>query len=234
MFSLTQRHGESLGALGLHGAPGCCPPSLVSLSRRAACGCGAALGRGLLQRRQQALLCQVSLQGVEDVELLIDTEGEELLDHLAGVGAPDEASDVDIDECGHEVLAVESVHNATMTRDSVGKILDLEGSLEAAGKEATERSHDGGKGGESNAVDLERIETHCGPSSDRLQDAGQGVFLELEKLRRLTVHLEAVGVVVELHWTHKVTPAGHHVGEHDAKHNSGEESTDESFPCLLR
>lgn len=121
-----------------------------------------ALGGGLLQRWQQALLCQVSLQGIEDVELLIDTEGQELLDHLAGVGAPDEASNVDINKCGHEVLAVKSVHNATMTRDSVGKILDLEGSLEAAGKEATERSHNGGKGGESNAMYLERIETHCG------------------------------------------------------------------------
>lgn len=50
-----------------------------------------ALGGGsLLQRRQQALLRQVSLQGVEYVELLIDTEGQELLDHLAGVWAPEE------------------------------------------------------------------------------------------------------------------------------------------------
>lgn len=40
--------------------------------------------------------------------------------------------------------------------------LNLEGSFEAAGKEATERSHDGGEGGEGDAVDLERIETHCG------------------------------------------------------------------------
>ena len=36
---------------------------------------------------------------------------------------PDEAGNVDINKCGHEVLAVESVHNATVTRDSVGKIL---------------------------------------------------------------------------------------------------------------
>ncbi len=39
------------------------------------------------------------------------------------VCSPDEASNVDINKCGHEVLAVESVHNPTMTRDSVGKIL---------------------------------------------------------------------------------------------------------------
>lgn len=36
---------------------------------------------------------------------------------------PDEAGNVDINKCCHEVLAVESVHYATMTRDSVGKIL---------------------------------------------------------------------------------------------------------------
>lgn len=47
------------------------------------------LGDGLLQRWQQALLCQVGLQGVEYVELLISTEGQELLDHLAGIGAPE-------------------------------------------------------------------------------------------------------------------------------------------------
>ena len=41
------------------------------------------------QSRQQALLRQVSLQGVEYGELLIWSEGQELLDHLGGVGAPD-------------------------------------------------------------------------------------------------------------------------------------------------
>lgn len=37
---------------------------------------------------------------------------------------PDETCNVDINKCGHEVLAVESVHDAAMTRDSVGKILE--------------------------------------------------------------------------------------------------------------
>lgn len=40
--------------------------------------------------------------------------------------------------------------------------LDLKCSLEAAGKEATEGPHNGGEGGESDAVDLERIQTHGG------------------------------------------------------------------------
>jgi len=49
----------------------------------------AGLGGSLLQSWQQTLLGQVSLQGVEDVELLISTKGQELLDHLARVGAPE-------------------------------------------------------------------------------------------------------------------------------------------------
>lgn len=36
---------------------------------------------------------------------------------------PNEASNVDINKCGHEVLAVKSVHNASMTWDGVCKIL---------------------------------------------------------------------------------------------------------------
>lgn len=87
VFSLTQRHGESPGAPGLHGALGCCPP-LWCPSQGEPLWVRVALGGGLLQRWQQALLRQVSLQGVEDVELLIDAQGQELLDHLAGVGAP--------------------------------------------------------------------------------------------------------------------------------------------------
>lgn len=47
------------------------------------------LGGDLLQRRQQTLLGQVGLQRVEDVELLVDAERQELLDHLRGVGAPE-------------------------------------------------------------------------------------------------------------------------------------------------
>lgn len=42
------------------------------------------------------------------------------------------------------------------------RYLDLEGSLEAAGKESSKRPHDGGEAGEGDAVDLEGIEPHGG------------------------------------------------------------------------
>lgn len=50
---------------------------------------GAAGLSGRLGGSQQTLLRQVSLQGVEDVELLVGPQGQELLDHLTGVGAPE-------------------------------------------------------------------------------------------------------------------------------------------------
>lgn len=46
-----------------------------------------------------------------------------LLIKICKARLPDEASNVDINERCHEVLAVESVHDATVTRDSVGEIL---------------------------------------------------------------------------------------------------------------
>lgn len=78
-------------APGVRGAPWVPLPSFLSPPLRAsklwllaALSCG-----GLLQRWQQVFLGQVSLQGIEDVELLIWTEGQELLDHLGGVRAPE-------------------------------------------------------------------------------------------------------------------------------------------------
>lgn len=85
MFSLTRStaslpelHSAPSGAALLSGLPSQGEPAPA-----------AALGGDLLQRWQQALLRQVGLQGVEDVELLVHTEGQELLDHLAGVWAPE-------------------------------------------------------------------------------------------------------------------------------------------------
>ena len=54
------------------------------------------------------------------------------------------------------------VHDAPMARDDVAKVLDLECSLEAGGKEAAKGSDDGGEKGEEEGVDEE------GEEGDRL------------------------------------------------------------------
>lgn len=38
----------------------------------------------------------------------------------------DEAWDVDIDECCHQELAIESIHDSTMSRNGVTEILQME------------------------------------------------------------------------------------------------------------
>lgn len=45
--------------------------------------------------------------------------------------------------------------------------LDLKGPLEAAGKEASEGSHEGGKGRQGDAVNLEWVEAQCGLERER-------------------------------------------------------------------
>lgn len=91
-------------------------------------------------------------------------------------------------EGGHQVLAVEPIHDAAVSGDGAGKVLQqnqtllclvgdtrvacenkkkdtkrylyFEGSLKAAGEEATKGPDERRKGGEEDAVDLEGVEVH--------------------------------------------------------------------------
>ena len=66
--------------------------------------------------------------------------------------------DVDIDESCHQELAVESVHDASVTRDDVTEVLDFKCSLESRGEEASEGTDDGGEQRHEEAVDEEGVE----------------------------------------------------------------------------
>lgn len=59
------------------------------------------------------------------------------------IGRLDEAGDVHIDKGGHQVLAVEAIDNTAVAGNNVAKVLDLEGPLEATGKEAAKGANDG-------------------------------------------------------------------------------------------
>lgn len=65
------------------------------------------------------------------------------MNYLCLIRCSDEAGDVHIDKGRHEVLTVETVHNATMTGNDVAKVLNLECPLEATGEEAAKRTDDG-------------------------------------------------------------------------------------------
>ncbi len=66
--------------------------------------------------------------------------------------------DVDVDEGGHQELTVEPVHDAAVSGDDVAKVLDLEGPLEPASEEATERPDHRGEDGHEKCVEQERID----------------------------------------------------------------------------
>ena len=79
---------------------------------------------------------------IEDVHLVFVLQ---LVDHVndfGRIGRLDEADDVHVDEGGHQILAIEAVHNASVAGDHVAKVFDFEGSLEATGEEAAKRAND--------------------------------------------------------------------------------------------
>lgn len=175
----------------------------------------------------------MGLQCVEDVELLIWSQGQELLDQFAWVGSPDEAGDVHIDKGGHQILAVKAIHDASMARNGVGKVFDFKGSFESTCEEPSKGADEGGKGGEGNAVNLEWVHPDSFPASDRLDHPRNVVLLQPEQVRGLTVHREAVGIIVVLHRADETSVPRHHVGQQKAKHHSSKEAPDEAFPGLL-
>lgn len=120
---------------------------------------GLCCGRG-----QHSPVSQMGAQCVEYVELLRRLQDQQLLQHLTGVGPPDKAAYVNMRESGHQVLAVEAIHDAAVARDGVGKVFNFEGSFKAAGKESTKRSNEGAERGQGNAVDLVRVQVHRFPS----------------------------------------------------------------------
>ena len=100
--------------------------------------------------------------------------------------------DVDVDKGGHEELTVESVHDASMARDDVTKVLNLKRSFKSGCKETAERSDDGGEERHEEAVDEEGVEgdsfLHVQQPPPRGDGLGQGVLLGPEQGARLTAH----------------------------------------------
>ena len=71
---------------------------------------------------------------VKDFDLVFSFQ---LIDHIIDfwrIGSPDKAGNVHVDKGSHQILTIKTVHDATVTRDDVAKVLDFEGSLEATGK----------------------------------------------------------------------------------------------------
>ena len=123
---------------------------------------------------QNSPLKQGCFQLSEKLQLLLWQKQEDLLDDLPWGWQVDEAVDVHVHKCGHQELTVEPennnyvysyylgisqpVHNTTMSRYDVSKILDLEGPLEAGSEEASKGADDGGEEGHPESVEEEGID----------------------------------------------------------------------------
>ena len=116
--------------------------------------------------------------------------------------------DVNIDKCGHQELAVKPVHDATMARDHVTKILDLECTLETGGKESSKRSNDRSKERHEEAVDEEGIEgegffheKNPAPCGDGLWES---ILLGSEQSGWFTAHGHSLQLCAVNNWTDEI------------------------------
>jgi hypothetical protein len=100
----------------------------------------------------------------------------------------DEAVVVHVREETHDELAVHTIGDAAVAGDGVTKVLDLEGALQARGKEATKGGDEGGKGGE-----VESMELHGSKGDGKVgllgeeEELGELVSLDEEDWVRITL-----------------------------------------------
>lgn len=103
------------------------------------------------------MIVQVFAQATNDLKLFINRKTVNGgLDDVAYTGFIDsnEAVEVHEREKAHDELAVHTVSDATVARNGLAEVLDLEGPLEARRKESTERSNQRSESGESQDVEL--------------------------------------------------------------------------------
>lgn len=89
------------------------------------------------------------------------------------LGQIDETGNVNVDKSGDQKLAIEPVHDAAMSRDHGAEVFDFEGSLEATGEEAAERSNNRTKERKRKRMQNERIIIERSWNSNQFQQRGQ-------------------------------------------------------------
>lgn len=129
-----------------------------------------------------------------------------MLQQLGRRSGSDEAGNVDVDKCGHQELAVESVHDASVSGDHVSEILksdasmkrpdewhskaettdlDFECSLEPRSEESSERSNDRAEDAHRERVQEERVHRQRSPEAS-LQSNRELITVPCARMLRLT------------------------------------------------
>lgn len=96
---------------------------------------------GTLPLGGEQATCQKRVsQAAEYLQLCLGLHQVDLLQYLLLIGSPDKTMVVHIHEGRHQDLAVKTIHDASMARNDVSEVLDLECPFEATGEESPKGS----------------------------------------------------------------------------------------------
>lgn len=130
------------------------------------------------QSGRNGSISQMNAQPIVNFDLILSLQLGKAVDYFAGVRCTNETGDVNIDKGGHQVLTIETIHNATVAWNDITKVFDFEGSLEATGEETTERTNNGAEQRKGQRVQHEWIN----------MDSGRECKLKREKKLKINIH----------------------------------------------
>lgn len=84
----------------------------------------------------------------------------QILDSLkeCWAGGANESEEIDVEEEGHEKLAINTIHKSTVTRNSISEVFFVESTFDPRSQEASKRSNNRREKSKDNSVHLERHE----------------------------------------------------------------------------
>lgn len=180
--------------------------------------------------RDSTLVVQVLAQTPDDLELLLHrqtVDGDLNYISDARLEHRDEAVVVHVREEAHDELAVHAVSDATVTRDRLAKVLDLESTLETGGEEAAKGSDKRSECGENQNVELDRLNmeglVHAGPLRDMVRLGHEGRVGRALKTRQ-DVGTQIIDGADEVLVAHQ--DVGHEVAEDDGANPRAKEPFD--------
>jgi len=161
-----------------------------------------------------------------------------LLDQLLGGGGADEAVDINVDEGRHQELAIETIHDSSVSWNNVPEIFNLKRPLESTGEEPAEGADNAREDGHEEGVQQKWVDRygllHTEDPSKGRHGLGEVVLLRPEcgrGLARVVSHPAQLFIVLD--GADEVGVLATEVGQRHSQHNRRNPTAYESFPCLL-
>lgn len=190
-------------------------------------------------RTPSTLVLEIVCHSFNQLNLIIDRETCDSELHNMAVGhlvLRDEGVEVHVREASHDELTIHTVGHATVSRNRVTKVLDLEGALQSRGKETSKWGDKRGERCNRNGMELDRL---GGKAQGALVAIGKeeelGYLVCLRKEDRVRVALESgenVGAEI-IDRADKVLAAHQNIGEENGEDDGKEPGSDESLDRLF-